>query len=217
MVSKFLEEAKACSVLRQVEFYFSDSNLPRDGFLRRPVEENQDGLVSLALICSFGRMRSILGLDHDTKPESVPAGIVDVVSEVLKSRSTILRMSEDGKKVGRISELLKPEELIEQLDSRTIATSPFPYDITLEDVEAFFSKLAKVNSVRLPKNVSDKRYFCGTAHIEFSEKDDAKKILEENLVFAGAELVLKPKKEYDAEREKQIEEHKKKNTGKGYR
>lgn len=50
--------------------------------------------------------------------------------------------------------------------------------------------------MRLPKNVSDKRYFCGTAHIEFSEEDDAKKILEENLVFAGAELVLKPKYVY---------------------
>jgi hypothetical protein len=27
----------------QVEFYFSDSNLPRDGFLRKTVEESEDG------------------------------------------------------------------------------------------------------------------------------------------------------------------------------
>jgi lupus La protein len=26
-----------------VEFYFSDSNLPRDGFLRKTVEESEDG------------------------------------------------------------------------------------------------------------------------------------------------------------------------------
>ncbi|XP_078165695.1 la protein 1-like [Carex rostrata] len=215
MAAAIFEEANARSILRQVEFYFSDSNLPRDGFLRRAVEESEDGLVSLALICSFGRMRSILGLDNDTKPESVPADIVDAVSEVLKSRSTTLRISDDGKKVGRIAELLKPEELIEQLDSRTVAASPFPYDSTLEDVETFFSKQAKVSSVRLPKHVSDKRHFCGTALIEFSEEEDAKKILEANLVFAGAELALKSKKEYDTEREKQIEDHKKKNADKG--
>ncbi|KAJ3696428.1 hypothetical protein LUZ61_000133 [Rhynchospora tenuis] len=210
-----IDETKAQNVLRQVEFYFSDSNLPRDKFLRTAVKESPDGLVSLALICSFGRMRQILGLDRDTKPESVPAGIIDAVSDVLKSQSTTLRISEDGQKVGRIAELMKPEEMIEQLDSRTIAASPFPFDITLEDVEAFFGKHAKVNSVRLPKHVSDKRYFCGTALVEFSEEEDAKKTLDKTLVYAGAELTLKPKKEYDVERKKQIEEQNKKNPDKG--
>ena len=32
----------------QVEFYFSDSNLPRDGFLRRTVEESEDGCKNSA-------------------------------------------------------------------------------------------------------------------------------------------------------------------------
>lgn len=41
-----LDEAKAKLVLRQVEFYFSDSNLPRDGFLRKTVEESEDGCKS---------------------------------------------------------------------------------------------------------------------------------------------------------------------------
>jgi lupus La protein len=137
-----LDEPKARNVLRQVEFYFSDSNLPRDGFLRRTVEESEDGLVSLALICSFSRMRSHLGLEGEVKPDTVPEETVLAVAEVLR-RSSSLRVSEDGKKVGRAKELLKPDEVIEQVDSRTIAASPLPHNVKLEDVESFFAQCGK--------------------------------------------------------------------------
>jgi lupus La protein len=116
--------------LAQVEFYFSDSNLPRDKFLREKVEQSDDGrndlsrrsisssmstvfcffagnlliffyflgncaVVSLALICSFSRMKSHLGLDAAVKPETVPEETVLAVAEVLR-RSPVLRVSEDG-------------------------------------------------------------------------------------------------------------------------
>ncbi|OEL17005.1 La protein 1 [Dichanthelium oligosanthes] len=203
-----LDEAKARNVLRQVEFYFSDSNLPRDGFLRRTVEESEDGLVSLALICSFSRMRSHLGLEGEVKPETVPEETVLAVADVLR-RSSSLRVSVDGKKVGRAKELLKPDEVIEQVDSRTIAASPLPYNVKLEDVESFFAQCGKVNSVRLPRHVSDKRHFCGTALVEFSEEDEAKCVFEKELVFAGADLEIRPKKEFDAEREAKKEAYEK--------
>uniref|UniRef100_A0A804PBX5 RRM domain-containing protein n=1 Tax=Zea mays TaxID=4577 RepID=A0A804PBX5_MAIZE len=57
--------------------------------------------------------------------------------------------------------------------------------VKLEEVESFFAQCGKVNSVRLPRHVSDKRHFCGTALVEFSEEDEAKGVFEKNLIFAG--------------------------------
>lgn len=47
--------------------------------------------------------------------------------------------------------------------------------------------------MRLPRHVGDKRFFCGTALVEFSAEKDAEKILERSLDYAGVKLDLKPK------------------------
>ncbi|XP_042003567.1 la protein 1-like [Salvia splendens] len=202
-----LDDETAKKVIRQVEFYFSDSNLPRDNFLMKTISENEDGMVSLSLLCSFSRMRGHLSLG-DVKPEDVSEDTVQAVAETLKT-STFLKISEDGKKVGRVTELPKPEEVIKQADDRTIAASPLAYDVKLEQVESFFSQNAKVNSVRLPRHVADNRLLCGTALIEFSSAEDAANVLKQTLSYSGVDLELKTKKEFDDERDKQEEEFKK--------
>eukprot|EP01018_Ginkgo_biloba_P033249 Gb_04532 [translate_table: standard] len=186
-----LSEEVASKVLRQVEFYFSDSNLPRDDFLRRCVEENEEGLVSLPLVCSFSRMRSHLGL-KEPGPDKVLPETTAAVAEILRKSSSI-RVSDDGQRVGRINKLLKPDEVQEQVDSRTIAAGPLPYDVKLEDVECFFSQYGKVNSVRLPRHILVNKALCGSALIEFSSDEEAASIRKSDLVYDGANLEMKPK------------------------
>lgn len=40
--------------------------------------------------------------------------------------------------------MAKPEEVIEQLDVRTVAVSPLPYNVKIEDVESLFGQSPKV-------------------------------------------------------------------------
>eukprot|EP00268_Persea_americana_P053708 TRINITY_DN6107_c0_g1_i1.p1 TRINITY_DN6107_c0_g1~~TRINITY_DN6107_c0_g1_i1.p1 ORF type:complete len:586 (-),score=159.82 TRINITY_DN6107_c0_g1_i1:276-2033(-) len=200
MASALFDELKSENILKQVEFYFSDSNIPRDNFLRKSIKESEDGTISLALVCSFSRMRILLGLGA-VRQEEIREETLSAVAEALK-KSTFVKVSEDGKRVGRSTELSKLEEVIDQADTRTIAASPLEYNVRREEVEAFFCQYGKVDSVRLPRNVADKRCFCGTALVEFSSDDDAKNVLKQRLVFAGVELELEPKKDFDAERER---------------
>ena len=58
-------------------------------------------MVSLALVCSFSRMKSHLGLDAAVKPETVPEETVLAVAEVLR-RSSVLRVSEDGNSISSL-------------------------------------------------------------------------------------------------------------------
>jgi lupus La protein len=50
-----------------------------------------------------------------------------------------------------------------------------------------------VNSVRLPRHIANKKHFCGTALVEFSKEEEVKNIMENSLVFAGADLEIVPK------------------------
>ena len=53
-----LSEENASKLRTQIEFYFSESNVPRDRYFRERIEEGS-GMVEVAIISSFRNIRKI--------------------------------------------------------------------------------------------------------------------------------------------------------------
>ena len=47
---------KAASVLKQVQYYFSDENLAGDSFMREKIATDPEGWVALSVVLNFNRM-----------------------------------------------------------------------------------------------------------------------------------------------------------------
>lgn len=151
-------------VLKQVEFYFSDSNLPKDKFLWRTVQSNQEGWVSIATIASFNRMKKFRPLS--------------AVVDALKT-SEFLVVSENGELVRRKNAILPPKESENQLRfQRSAYAKGFgeETETTQDDLEKWFAQYGKVNEVRLRRD--EKKAFKGSVFAEFADLDDAKKFTE---------------------------------------
>eukprot|EP00884_Botryococcus_braunii_P022248 jgi/Botrbrau1/8707/Bobra.0311s0019.1 len=183
-----LSEPVQQKVKAQVEFYFSDSNLPRDKFLRGKTEEDPEGFVDIALLCSFTRMCKALGFIKILKPEEVEDDVVAQVAEILRT-SDNLTVSEDGKRVRRTVPLGSCEEVNAQAEERTLYVSPFPFDVTLEPLLVFFRTVAPVNCVRLRRHTYSKD-FRGSVLVEFASLEDAEKAKGQALVYEGAPLKM---------------------------
>ena len=185
-------------LLRQLEFYFSDSNLPRDKFLRETVERDPDAYVDLKLILKFQRMRDIL---NDSGGSNNPE-VVEAVAKLLKEKSVSLQVAEETSpdpRVRRKEDLRPKEEIDRDVEKRSLYANPFPMTATIESLTDFFEKECdeRVLSVRLRRHIASKD-FKGSIFVEFSSEESAKKVsgMSNTLVYEGAELTLMFKKEY---------------------
>jgi len=156
-----LDEESKQKVKLQVEFYFSDSNLPRDKFLRETVSADPDGFVDIALIITFSRLRCFLDPLGGSKQEEIVAAVADLLAT-----SDSLTLSEDQRRVRRSAHLRPREEVDAEVEERSIYASPFSMTTTIDDLSEYFSRHAKVLSIRLRRHVLSKDFkvsYCETA------------------------------------------------------
>lgn len=171
-------------ILRQVEFYFGDNNLPYDKFLWTESRKD-DGWVPIATVHSFKRMQRFQPFEE--------------VVAAIKESPELLEVSEDGLKVRRKTEIKAPdEEESRERIARTVYVKGFGEETPSAqlDIEAFFNEHGKMNQVRLRR--TDDGDFKSSVFAEFADVEDAKKFvaLEPKPTYREQELLIMSKQAY---------------------
>lgn len=157
-------------------------------------------MVNLDIICTFTRMRSLLGIQAPDVKFVTP----EVTQSVVKALepSTLLKVSDDGLKVGR-KQKLDLEAAAAKVDARSLHVRPFPWRTTMEDIESTFKDIGTLLSIRLRRHPGTKD-FKGSAFLEFESEEEADRVRKLDVMHKGAKLVMEKKTEA-MEREKEEE------------
>jgi lupus La protein len=161
-------------ILKQVEFYFSDENLPNDKFLWT-TSQKKNGWVPISTICQFSRMRRF-------RP-------ISAVVDSLRQSQNLLEVSEDGELVRRKTPLVEPKKEEKQnAFARSVYAKGFGDETKTSqfDIEKFFEQYGTIKQVRLRR--TDDRKFKSSVFVEFAKLEDAEKF-----------LALDPKPKYSEE------------------
>eukprot|EP01080_Neovahlkampfia_damariscottae_P000922 gene922-9831_t len=178
-------------ILKQIEFYFSDSNLPYDKFLRSLVANDSQGYVSLETICSFKKTKQI-----STDMKEILAAL---------SKSKMLEVDKEGKNVRRVTPL--PENSTQ--DERSIYAKGFGEDSTLEVVQSFFEPFGKVLCVRLRyTKANPEKVFKGSVFVEFETEKEAQGVVGKEIKVKDEPLKIMMKKDYLKMKSEEAEEKK---------
>ncbi|MCJ1402906.1 hypothetical protein MMC11_006127 [Xylographa trunciseda] len=187
------ESSDPAAIRKQVEFYFSDSNLHMDQFLFSKVEGHKNNPVPLSIVHSFKRMR------HFQPYSAVVAALKE---------STILDLVDGDSAVQRkvpLAEELQDKdhrEVKKVYEDKAMAQSVYVKGFGAEkpstqfDIEAFFTPFGPVNSVRLRR--TERKEFKGSVFVEFDSAETAKSFLDldSKPKFDGKDLMIKSKKQY---------------------
>lgn len=178
----------------QVEFYFSNSNLPSDKFLFDLVGGAENKAVPVKQISSFKRMKRF-------QPYSA-------VVNALKESKALVVEGEEGEETVRRKTPFDPSKQ-SQAEEQSIYAKGFGDETptTQVDIEQFFTKYGEINSVRLRR--ADNRAFKGSVFVEWADKETAEKFLALDPKPQWKEehpLLIMSKKEYIDQKNEDIRE-----------
>ncbi|CAG5114523.1 unnamed protein product [Candidula unifasciata] len=149
------------AVIDQMEFYFGDSNLSKDRYLRQVIDSSPDGYVDLAVFGNFNKLQSL----HKD-------GVSLKVLATAISKSKLLELSSNGCQVRRITPIKEIDQ--EETDSKTVYVEHLPAHATHMWIRSIFSQCGKVVYISLPVYRTT-RMIKGFAFVEFETPEEAAK------------------------------------------
>lgn len=168
-------------ILKQVEFYFGDANLPRDKFLQEKIKEN-DGWVQLSVLASFTRMKT---LSED----------VAVIAEATEKSAELLELNEDRTCVRRKTDLPEAQDNL----NTSVYVKGFSLTASLDEIETFLASAfdGKIQAIRMRRNPKSKE-FKGSVFVELASAEEAERLagMTLSLPEATEPLVMHVKAKY---------------------
>jgi len=185
------------NIVKQLSFYFSDTNLPYDKFLQNEIK-NDDGWVKIDVLLTFKRLAS---LSKD------PAVIAQAIKNATDS---IVEVSESGDKIRRKADIAVPvadQEFLNEMIARSIYCKGFPRTATMDELLEFASTFGdKIITKVTPRRLKTKE-FKGTLYFTFNTKEEAEKFLKlESVKYKDVELERMWEKDFLEEKKKEYED-----------
>jgi lupus La protein len=181
------ESSDPDEIRKQVEFYFSDSNLAYDDYMSSLVGGSDNHAVPIKIIHSFKRMRRFQPFS------AVIAALQD--SKVLD----LINDAEIRRKVPFEPPKAEDDEFDDPSIPRAIYAKGFGEEgsSTQFDIETFFAPYGPINGVRLRRNLPSRK-FKGSVFVEFETEDLQQEFLalEEKPKWSGQDLIYMSKREY---------------------
>lgn len=156
--------ADSGKIMKQVEFYFSDYNMPRDRFLQEEAKKSEEGWIALSVIASFKRMQA---LSDD----------VSAIAEALKA-SEFVELSADGLSVRRAVAL--SETPVDSMKTCVLVKGFEVEGTTLEQLEEFFAGVVtggaeEIAAIRLRRNKQSKA-FKGSVFLTLKSEQETQRL-----------------------------------------
>lgn len=190
-------------IIRQVEYYFGDFNLPRDKFLQEEIKSDE-GWVTMETMLKFKRLSD---LSKDAAA---------IVAALKLSSNGLIVVAENGLKIRRDPQIPLPdntEESRKALEARTVYAKGFDKENTVLDelLDHYNETNPDVVSIQM-RNWADKKgkdkvwKFKGSIFITFKTEEAAKAFVEKEEKFKDVPVIKKFQKTYFEEKAKESEE-----------
>uniref|UniRef100_A0A2H8TVI8 La n=1 Tax=Melanaphis sacchari TaxID=742174 RepID=A0A2H8TVI8_9HEMI len=166
-------------IVKQLEFYFGDTNLPYDKFLQARIKLD-NGWVPIRVLLTFKMLKSI------TRSSDVIALAVKNVAD------SIVEVDETDKKIRRKPKIVAPvpkRSLYKEIVERTIYCSGFPRTATMDEILEFAETFGDNVIMKTTPLRFKSKAFKGSLYFTFISKKEAEKFLDRvSVEYNGVEI-----------------------------